>query len=59
MEEPLFIEQFNAGHHSKGAGYSFFIPTKVNRQWQWTDARLGILLEFPAACGKGANQIVA
>jgi Fic family protein len=45
MEEPLFIEQFNAGHHSKGAGYSFFIPTKVNRQWQWTDARLGILLE--------------
>ena len=45
MEEPLFIEEFNAGHHSKGAGYSFFIPAKVNRQWQWTDARLGILLE--------------
>lgn len=45
MEGPLFIEQFNAGHHSKGAGYGFFIPTKVNRQWQWTDARLGILLE--------------
>lgn len=45
MEEPLFIEQFNAGHHSKGAGYGFFIPAKVNRQWQWADARLGILLE--------------
>jgi hypothetical protein len=43
MEEPLFIEQFNAGQHSKGAGYSFFIPTKVNRQWQWADARLAFV----------------
>ena len=45
MEEPILIESFEAGHYSRGAGYRYFVPAKVNRQWNWKDARLNTLLE--------------
>ena len=45
MEEPILIEHFEAGHYSRGTGYSYFVPTKVNRQWNWKDAKLNTLLE--------------
>ncbi|SDL69733.1 Fic family protein [Siphonobacter aquaeclarae] len=45
MEEPLKIEEFVSGRRERGAGYSFFVPEKVNRQWSWSDAGLNTLLE--------------
>ena len=45
MEESIYIEEFIPGQYTKGAGYRYFVPAKVNRQWQWSDARLGTLLE--------------
>ncbi|MCB9050779.1 MAG: Fic family protein [Lewinellaceae bacterium] len=41
----MLIEAFDAGHYSKGAGYRYFVPAKVNRQWNWKDAKLNTLLE--------------
>ncbi len=45
MEKPIQIEQFNAGTKLKGTGYSFFVPAKINRQWNWADPKLNTLLE--------------
>lgn len=45
MERPILIEAFDAYHYSKGAGYRYFVPAKVNRQWNWKDAKLNTLLE--------------
>lgn len=45
MEKPIQTEQFNSGTKLQGAGYSFFVPAKVNRQWSWADPKLNTLLE--------------
>lgn len=45
MEGSIYIEEFIPGQFAKGAGYRYFVPAKVNRQWQWSDAKLGTLLE--------------
>ena len=45
MESPIHIEQFHSGSYDRGAGYRYFIPAKINRQWTWADARLNLLLE--------------
>ncbi|MEZ5344847.1 MAG: Fic family protein [Pyrinomonadaceae bacterium] len=39
------IEDFEAGHYESGYGYQYFVPTKINNQWQWTDGTLNELLE--------------
>ena len=39
------IEAFKAGRTEKGAGYSYFVPEHVNRQWEWKDPQLSTLLE--------------
>lgn len=39
------IEAFKAGRTEKGAGYSYFVPELVNRQWEWKDPQLSTLLE--------------
>ena len=45
MEPPIHIEHFHSGSYERGAGYRYFIPAKINRQWTWTDSRLNLLLE--------------
>lgn len=45
MEETLRIESFKAGHFEKGIGYRYFVPTKCNTQWTWSDPILNELLE--------------
>jgi Fic family protein len=39
------IEKFSAGHLEKGVAYKYFMPHKINYQWQWTDGGLNTLLE--------------
>ena len=45
MEQELYIESYQSGIMGSGAGYKFFIPEKVNRQWKWNDPKLNHLLE--------------
>jgi len=45
METPLSIENFKAGRIEKGFKYKYFVPSKVNAQWQWSDGMLNELLE--------------
>ncbi|GAA4431776.1 Fic family protein [Pontibacter saemangeumensis] len=39
------LEKYKAGHWQPGTGYKYFLPVKVNDQWQWADAQLNTLLE--------------
>jgi Fic family protein len=39
------IEKFNSGEFKKGFNYSYFVPTEVNKQWEWADGSLSELLE--------------
>lgn len=39
------LEKYKAGHCQTGAGYKFFLPSKVNDQWEWNDSQLNTLLE--------------
>jgi len=44
MEKPQ-IEKFTSGHLEKGVAYRYFLPNKINFQWQWADGSLNTLLE--------------
>ncbi len=39
------LENFESGHFEKGYNYSYFVPTKINHQWEWADGTLNELLE--------------
>lgn len=39
------LEKYKAGHWQPEMGYKYFLPSKVNDQWQWNDAQLNTLLE--------------
>lgn len=43
--EKQFLEKFIAGHSEKGIAYRYFLPGKINYQWQWADSSLNTLLE--------------
>ena len=45
MIKNIEIENFTAGRKEKGLGYSYFVPEKINVQWEWKDAQLNTLLE--------------
>ena len=45
MEKTVEIENFKVGRREKGFGYFYFVPEKVNFQWEWRDAHLNTLLE--------------
>jgi Fic family protein len=45
MESNLSLEKYLAGIKGTGAGYKYFLPEKVNRQWKWDDPKLNNLLE--------------
>lgn len=39
------IENFKSGHYGQGFKYKYFIPEKVNHDWEWNDSSLSVLLE--------------
>ena len=43
--EAITIEKFTAGTYESGYDYRYFVPTTINRQWQWSDGTLNELLE--------------
>ena len=47
-KDPVRIETFRAGHWEKGAGFRYFVPEKINREWVWHDGTLSELLERAA-----------
>lgn len=42
---PIQLESYTSGHLEKGVGYKYFVPTKINDQWEWSDPELNSLLE--------------
>lgn len=44
-DNKISIENFEAGRYEKGYGYRYFVPTSVNRQWEWASGSLNELLE--------------
>ena len=42
------IENFHSGHFEKGAGYSYFVPEIINKEWTWQTPALNVLLEKAA-----------
>ncbi len=44
-QEGLQLEDFVSGHLEKGYDYQYFVPTRINLQWQWNDGTLNELLE--------------
>lgn len=47
-KEPIIIEKYRAGHLEKGAGFRYFVPEEINREWSWQDGTLSELLERAA-----------
>ncbi|MGI4805206.1 MAG: Fic family protein [Janthinobacterium lividum] len=43
--EKQYLEKFISGHLEKGVAYRYFLPNKINHQWQWADSSLNTLLE--------------
>ena len=41
----MYLEDYVAGNYEKEAGYRSFIPSKINRQWEWKTPKLNVLLE--------------
>ncbi len=45
----ISLEDYRSGHTEKGVGgYSYFVPSFVNEQWQWKDPQINALLEKAA-----------
>lgn len=45
----ILLEEFVSGHKEKGmGGYSYFVPTNINDQWQWRSPEVNSLLEKAA-----------
>lgn len=42
------LENYKAGHKERERGYSYFVPTKVNAQWEWNTPEVNLLLEKAA-----------
>jgi Fic family protein len=40
-----YIENFQSGHFEKISGYSYFVPSQINKEWIWNVPELNSLLE--------------
>jgi Fic family protein len=47
-KEPIKIEAYKSGHREKGAGFRYFVPEEIDREWNWQDGTLSELLERAA-----------
>lgn len=45
MVQRAALEEFKSGHFENGFNYSYFVPSKINLQWEWADGTLNELLE--------------
>jgi Fic family protein len=45
MDNELELENYNPGHKEKISGYQYFMPSSINGQWVWKDAKLNQLLQ--------------
>ena len=43
------LEHYISGHPEKGAGYRYFVPSKINAQWVWNTPLINTLLERASA----------
>ena len=41
----VFLEDFSAGSFEKQTGFQSFIPSNINKQWQWKTPKINALLE--------------
>lgn len=41
----ITLEKYKSSSYQNGIGYKFFVPARINEQWQWQDAQLNTLLE--------------
>ena len=41
----MLLEEYIAGVYEQQAGYKAFIPSKINKQWEWKNPKINILLE--------------
>ena len=41
----MYLEEYIAGSYEKNKDYKSFLPTKINRQWEWRTPEVNILLE--------------
>ncbi|OWY20433.1 cell filamentation protein Fic [Sphingobacteriales bacterium TSM_CSM] len=39
------LDKYKAGQIRQGAGYKYFVPTPVNTEWTWNDAKINKLIE--------------
>ena len=39
------IEDYKSGHFEQGYRYKYFVPEKINHNWEWDDSSLSVLLE--------------
>ncbi len=45
MQDRIQLEEYNAGHWEKGAGFRYFVPSDIHRPWSWADGTINELLE--------------
>lgn len=39
------LEKYKAGEIRQGNGYKYFMPTLINKEWSWNDAKINKLIE--------------
>lgn len=44
----MYIEDFISGNYESGYKFKYFVPAKINHNWQWNDAAISKLLEEAA-----------
>ena len=42
------IENFIPGHYEENCGYKYFVPEKINTNWNWLSPEINSLLEKSA-----------
>lgn len=41
----IALEDYQSGHYEQGIGYKYFVPTKIDDEWTWSDPAINRLLE--------------
>lgn len=41
----IALEDYQSGHYEQGVGYKYFVPTKIDDEWTWSDPAINRLLE--------------
>lgn len=41
----IALEGYQSGHYEQGIGYKYFVPSKIDDEWTWSDPAINRLLE--------------